>query len=200
MSRMALLCVLVAMLFLGGCGPVMSLFPLYYKKDVVPQDAILGRWEGTDISSSKDEPSSRKCCWVFKKGDDGAYEVSIPTDKDYRILSAVHFVSLHNALFVDVEPAEVEASKQVPEPFPTITAHLFGTVKFAPDQVTIDLLSNDWCRDAVLAKTIRLSYAYPGQLVLTANTDDLQEFAIKYATDRDAFSDEYTLVRETSSK
>ena len=196
MMKRKLVCVLAISLLLGGCGPVFSLFPLYNKKDIVAQDQILGRWMGSDIPKKKDNTDSwtTPSYWEFKKAEDGAYHLSVSDVKTgkMQMLSDIHFLRLGGNLFLDVEAQEHDADSQSLDFFPAVKAHFFGRVFFEDDRVRIELLDADWCQAAILQKGIHLDFGYPESvLVLTANTDDLQKFAIEYGNDTDAFSHGY---------
>lgn len=194
----------VSLVLVSACGPALSLYPLYNKTDVIAQDQILGKWWGVDISQKKqDAITVAKCCWDFEKADDGGYALTISTHDekkgDAQLFSTIHFLKLAGDLFLDVEPQSDDRLKAMV--FPTTEAHLFGRAFFENGKVRLELLDSDWLQRAILQKRIHLDFTAPdSDPILTANTDELQKFALQYANDAEAFSNEFDLERPEPAK
>lgn len=203
MKRILLGLLIVLALILAGCGPVMSLFPLYKDADFVTEDSVIGQWSEQDFSerSDKNPLEQRECCWKIEKGGNGSYNISIPMGKGnpHHTRVAIRFLKLDGKFFVDAEPPDIDLDKDKSTDmlFPVVGAHIFGRIWIEKDEIKMKLLDQDWLRDAILGKRIHLDYVYTkGALLLAANTDDLQRFAIQFADDKDAFGDGYDLIRK----
>jgi hypothetical protein len=202
MKKMNLCLIVVLILFLAGCGPAMSLFPLYHDSDIVAVDSMVGEWTQQELKdeSQKNSLGKEGCCWKIEPGDGGSYNMSFPLGKgnSHKLRVAIRVLKLDGKLFVDVAPQDIdpEKDKSTDVTFPSVPAHFFGRIWIEKDHIKMKLLEQDWLREAILKKQVRLDYVYPKDFLLTANTDDLQHFAILFAENGDAFKDEYELVRK----
>ncbi len=182
----------------SGCGPEFSLNPLFEKKDVVFDDAVVGTWiTSAATSGNVDEGQT----YTFKKLGNNAYELIFPGDEEgssYK--SEVHLVRLGKFLFLDAYPAksdsEGEKQNKASEPFPQIGVHFFGRMWIEKDFLRIALLDEDWVKNLIEEKKLTLGFARTdNDTVLTASTEELQKLALQHAEDTKAFSWEIALCR-----
>jgi tetratricopeptide (TPR) repeat protein len=182
----------------SGCGPESSLNPLFEKKDVVFDDALVGTW----ITSAATRGNvDEGLTYTFKKLGDNAYEVIFPGDEEgssYK--SQVHLARLGKFLFLDAYPdksdSDEEKQNKTPQPFPQIGVHVFGRIWIEKDLLRIALLDEEWVKNMAEKKKLTLGYASTrNETVLTASTDELQKLALQYAEDTKAFSWDIGLCR-----
>jgi tetratricopeptide (TPR) repeat protein len=178
---------------LSACGPEGSLSPLFEKKDVVFQDALLGTW--ISVEGEKGETYS------FKKSRDDAYDLTFPLDEGKECKSEVHLVRLGEFLFLDASPAhltkEEEALNKGPLQFPQVGLHIFGRIWIEGDVVRIALLDDEWVTNMDKENKLPVGYtSTDDDTILTASTEELQKFVLRYAEDPKAFSFEVGLCRQ----
>jgi len=176
---------------LGGCIPVMSLHPLFTEKDLAFDEKLLGTWE---------EPNTT---WEFKRADGkkNAYQL-IFSDQDGKGLFIAHLVKLKDKLFLDVCPAPWE-----PED-PNITERAYNTLFLIPGHTFIKVNSiepqlkmlqtdDEKMREFLKADPNAVKHTLlEDKPVLTASTEELQAFVLKYADDSRVFSEEIVLTRK----
>ena len=160
-------------LSITGCF-VQSLHPLFAEKDPVFELGLLGTWVG--------EVGREKSTITFQESKDQAYElIYSPTEGEPARLEA-HIVRLGKFLFLDTFPA-------IP---PDIRSALYLLYLFPMHQIFSIQLDGDVLRVATLDSTklderianIRHEWSESaGSTLLTAHTDELQEFVLKHAED-----------------
>jgi hypothetical protein len=93
-------------------------------------------------------------------------------------------VKLAGHSFLDFYPAEPsDGGLSVP-------THFFCTVALAGDSLQIAYLDEEWLKARLMDGSVELAHeTVDDGVVLTASTQDLQRFAVKYADDREAFAD-----------
>ena len=183
---------------LGGCVPVISLHPLYTEKDVVLDKKLCGTW----INDSGDS----KTTWEFECIDEpkNAYKL-IFTDEDGKKGSFVaHMVKLKNRLFLDIFPGELPWEPEDPNkmdwPYNTlflIPAHTFVKIDSIEPQLKLRLTLESKMEELLKENPSAVEHTFVGErIVLTASTNKLQEFILKYAEDERVFTGEVTLSRK----
>jgi hypothetical protein len=162
---------------LNGCT-VRSLNPLYTEKDVAFEPGLLGAWVEQDDADKS---------WTFLRyGENG-----------YRILCSEggmplegRLVKLSGHLFLDVTPKDGEENAFA------IPGHVFVKIQLNGDTMRTALLNPDWAEKAADLKTLGLSHMrIDREVVLTAPTQELQDFAVRYAGDKSVFGSEGVLSR-----
>jgi hypothetical protein len=198
-TRAILLCAMTLAVALSGCGLAVALFPLYDKTTVATDDSLLGRWDAIDKitnGSAKDE-----CCWTIQK-DGEHYILDIPDTVDKQeYISEVHLVKLGDAMFLDAEPADVTYSQTTQIAFPLVKTHLFGRIWIDKDSFRVAMLDEDWMKNAAKNGPAPLKFVVSDDddVIITADTAELQTFAKKYANDTGAFSQTYDLKRHVGN-
>jgi hypothetical protein len=201
---------------LGGCIPVMSLHPLYTKEkeEVVFENKLLGTWV--------DDPNSPKTTWEFKRADanENAYRLIYSVEKGEKGLFVAHLVKLKDKLFLDVHlgesPADMiekqnrtEVPGKVKDPN-RFDSWLYNTILLIPVHTFIKIDSIDPNLTMRLTDDEKMNKLFEqdpnavehtsiednDSLVLTASTQKLQAFVLKYADDDRVFSNEVVLTRK----
>lgn len=179
---------------LAGCEPQKSLFPLFTTEDKLFDEQLLGEWKiwsGTEL-----KPGDTPGLIVFSASDEKyTYDVKVPDfDESKRTLcSEARLVKLGNDVFIDFGTPDVDKLPQIP--YPTVEAHVFGKLTLQGDNARIDLLNDDWVKDAIKAGKMPLAFRDASSPILSAETADLRKFALEHAEDQAAFSHTLTMVR-----
>jgi hypothetical protein len=162
------------LLVVCGCGPELTLNPLYEEKDLVFDDALLGTWI---TSEATDGTMTEGLAFSFKKSGANGYEVVFPcTDEGGKCKSEVHLVRLGKFLFLDAFAPESDSTgedqNKVPMPFPRIGVHILGRIWIGKDMVFMTLLGDDGVKDLVKKKKLTNGYATTRDgIILTGTTE-----------------------------
>ena len=182
---------------LGGCVPVMSLHSLYTKENVVFEEKLLGIWV--------DDPNSPEATWEFTHIDEpkNAYKLIVSDDKGQKGSFVAHLVKLENSLFLDVFPDEFPCDTEDPNKtdwlynvFFLVPVHTFIKIDSIEPQLKMRLTDDEkmeklFKEDPNVVKHMSIE----DRLILTASTEELQAFVLKYADDSRVFPDEIVLNR-----
>jgi hypothetical protein len=184
---------------LGGCVPVVSLHPLFNKKDVVFDEKLLGTWVEDSNNS-----------WEFKRADgkENAYRLIFSDKEGKKGLFIAHLVKLKDKLFLDACPAlwEPEDPNMIEWAYNTlflIPAHTFIKVNSIEPQLKIQITDDEKMKEFLKADPNAVKHAFlddgPSP-ILTGSTKELQAFVLKYADDKRVFGDEGVLNRKKTAE
>jgi hypothetical protein len=199
---------------LGGCVPVISLYPLYDDGNLIFEEKLLGTWVDT--------PDSPEMTWQFKRVVDRSredWELEPPEkpEKAYQLVLVnnqdgtkgsfyAHLVKLKNRLFLDVYPSQLPCARLDPK-----QDWVFNTIFFIPGHsfIIIDSIEPQlkmrWTTEDEMKKLLKdepkvvKHELVEGRVILTASTEQLQQFVLKYADDRRVFPAEVVLTRKQSN-
>lgn len=178
------------LLVLSGCIP--SIHGLYTDDDLVFKETLLGKWiDGSEAT------------WSFTASGDKAYSLDYTEDEilgdDQKVSGnfQVHLVKLGEYYFLDLFPGNNDQLKMPSLLINTfLPVHIFAKVEFKGEEVIINFFDPDHLQDLLDEGRIRIGYEKTDDfIVLTASTEELQKFVIKYADDENAFLDSTTLKR-----
>ena len=169
-SLLLLLPLLLALLFVG-C-PVRSLFPLFTDKDVAFNPALVGTW-----AAGSDQEQ-----YVFRAVTDKSYLVSVLDKKGDTVSYRAQLGKLGASWFLDTRLDERS------EDYHMLASHLIHRVWLSGDSLHIATMEGDWLKKMAESKKLRIPYVNrDGDIVLIAQTSELQKFVMKYADNTDAF-------------
>jgi len=187
---------------LGGCVPVMSLHSLYTKENVVFEEKLLGTWV--------DDPNSPEVIWEFTHIDEpkNAYKLILSDDKGQKGSFVAHLVKLENSLFLDVFPDEFPCDTEDPNKtdwlynvFFLVPVHTFIKIDSIEPQLKMRLADDDKMAELLKEDPNAVKHmSIEDRLILTASTEELQAFVLKYADDSRVFPDEIVLNRRETEK
>jgi hypothetical protein len=187
---------IAAAVFLNGCI-LLSVYPYYSSKDIVFEQSLIGQW-------TKQEDSDEH--WKFEKDRERSYKLSIiEKDKPPTIMEA-HLFKLRDQLFLDL--AEAPDSKAGDDIFPPrIPSHMVVKVSQAKATMQLAPLKYQWVVELLDkdAKALRHHVIKQGEtldereLVVTASTEELQQFLIKHLDTEAAWKDTVDLKRDPAS-
>lgn len=179
--------------FASACLP--TLHPLYKSKDLMVLDGLTGNWK----MQSKDKPY----LWNFtpnpdaKSEDDfkNLYRIQI-IDKNDTVEYAGGILKLGASVYLDLYMPNFETK------LPFAQSHIFPVhtiwkFEFHPDSILIKPFNSRWIRELVANNQVRIKHeqADAGTLI-TAGTDELQQFVKKYGEDDRAFDKPHNLIKE----
>ena len=168
-----------------------SLHPLYDANTIIKEEKLNGKWIDNDGKS----PSE----WLFeaKKNEDeaftGLYKL-LHTCEGYTYEYEAALLKLGGTTYLDIlidGPVGKDQEDEVPILAYYVPSHNFYKVEFKQDnKLNIFPFDGDRLDKLVRQRKIRIKHEnVDGQMVVTASTEDLQKFILKYAQDEDAFDD-----------
>ena len=198
---------------LGGCLPVMSLHPLFTEKTLVFEEKLLGTWV--------DDPNSPKSTWEFKRivessKKQGQFDLPKKPEKAYQLVLLgiedggkgsfyIHLVKLKDRLFMDIYPSQFPSARIDPNEdlvfnaFFLIPGHSFAIIDSIEPQLKIRWTNQDELEKLLKEKPKAVKHEIiEDGLILTASTEELQKFVLKYADDERLFPEEAVLTRKKS--
>ncbi|HNW56959.1 MAG TPA: hypothetical protein PLR88_08575 [Bacteroidales bacterium] len=174
----------------SGCL-VKSLHPFYKENDVVFDPAIVGTWLDNDSSKWVIEQSEMKK-FLGESKPQNSYKISY-YEKNEASVFETHLFKLNNQLYVDFIPSGVS----VPEltGYHLVPTHSIAKVSITNGEINLKWFNETWLASLFEKNKIRISHeTLPDEngddtYVLTASTEELQKFIIKYGNDPAAFKD-----------
>jgi len=184
---------LVAAPLLAGCVPPGSLHGLYASpSDVSSDSALLGTWKRAD---GEDQQK-----WVFRKGEEGAYSLTVTVTtkgREDRSQWEARLVRVGDSRFLDLLPA-LRTAQRRPDAsaFYVARLHLFVKLEAGKDGLRLRLLDPDWweAQRKQGAVPLRTEELESGLSVITASTEEIRAFLLKAAADPKVFGTPLTLV------
>jgi hypothetical protein len=159
---------------------VRSLQPLFEDDDLVFEARLIGTW--TDSDGEDD--------WTFVQGDGKEYLLTCLTGEDeVKAKFRGRLGKLGGAFFLDLFPEKGGA------PFPKndlltmhlVPAHTFWRVRFEGG-LCLDPFNQDWLKEGTKAGKIKIGHVETEEeILLTADTRELQTFLAGLAADLEAF-------------
>lgn len=192
MKKTKLIIAIAALLFMISSCTVRSLFPLYTEKDVYFDENLLGKWEiDNDV-------------WNFevKLVNDGVkkpymyYGVTIGTDSSEMIHLNAHLLHLGKYDYLNFTMAEIPSDKLMAY-VTLLPVNAFARAEICQDSVKISLFNDEFVNELIKNKKLRIKhYIYNGddenEIVLTASTEEIQKFVLKYEdNDELIYEDDY---------
>jgi hypothetical protein len=161
--------------FLMGCVP--SLHRLYDDDTVTFDPRLVGRWvQGNDVWTN---------VLTFEQGEGRSYKLVLVDENDKTARFVAHLVRLEGMLFMDVFPGEItDPTMHDVYKRHLIASHLFWKVDSIEPQLKLAVTNSDTISTMIKddPACIRHEKMDEGdQLVLTADTKDLQKFVVKLA-------------------
>ena len=187
---------LVLCVALFGCS-VPSLNPLYTEKELVFDPALVGVW--VDGGQT----------WSFEKSGDKSYKLLHNDGKGRTGTFDAHLVKLKDYLFLDISVTDLGAKEESRDELVTrtlIPGHLFLKVTESGPMLRLSWMHRRWLEAELGGNPKAIAHFKNGNqtsqtaptptIVLTAPTEELQAFVIKYADDIKAFVETARLTRK----
>jgi hypothetical protein len=180
-SKMLAVCGIAVLM--SGC--VVSLHPLFTDENLVFEEGLVGTWFSEDGDVK----------WRFQKAEDKVYGLTVAENEAPGKFEA-RLVRLGKFLFLDLYPKEPDIDNDFYK-LHLLPAHGIMRVWLEGDLLRVAMIDYDWLNERIKEKKADIAHEIlDGRIVLTASTEDLQEFYLKYAEDNKAFSDPGELHRQ----
>jgi hypothetical protein len=206
MKKIIVIVGIMIVVLLQGCV-VKSLHPFYRNADLVFRSELLNTWVDSDGSK-----------WSIQQSKSGnnTYEMHWLHNGERDVVFIAHLFRLGDGLYLDLFP---EGDNQSSDDFSMFSMHLLPVHSVAKvhvlnkDEVAIKWFNEKWMNSLFEQNRIKISHekllsdlvdaddpnvknaakSIETQYVLTASTDELQKFLVKYGNEDSAFDDENTV-------
>jgi len=190
-KKSAIIGLVLFLFFLSGCL-FPSLHPIFTEKDLVFNKNLLGTWKNPKnndiVQFEKASPKNLKeFNEPLKKQVDKIYML---TNKDsagnVKSKYYVFLVRLGNKYYIDYYPAETDKQNNYDGFFTGhfIKMHLFYNIHFVTNQaLELKQFDKGFLEDLIKKKQIRIKHEImdDGTYFITASTEELQQYLIKYS-------------------
>jgi len=195
-TRIFVICAILAVI--ASSCLVKSLHPFFKDQDVVFKKELLGTWIDQDAGnwtiSQANAKSEGSGIFGLKTGDSlrNYYLLTLTNDGGVSKFIA-HLFKLNGQLYVDFYPDEINLPDITS--YHLVSAHSIAKIGVFKDSLNIKWFNEMWLADLFENNKIRISHETISEkdsdesYVLTASTDELQKFLIKYGNDPNAFID-----------
>ena len=175
----------LASIVLAGCIP--SLHPLYTDKDVVYDANLIGVWKG-----DPNKPDA----WIFKQEGKDHYELTVIDEKNKSGNFETYLCKIDGQMFLDIFPGDPNLCQNDFYKAYLLPCHGFIKVNQVLGQLKLQMTNPDKFGDKLKEDPNMIKWEKAGdRIVLTASTQQLQEFMRKNAQKDWLFGDETKLSR-----
>lgn len=180
-------------LALAGCVP--SWNPFYTEKDVVFDPAFVGVWRPVAARESSKE------LWSFTKGGDKVFQLQQTDEEGRKASFEARLFKLKDQRFLDLYLTKVESDDLQANAWASISlvpAHLLLKVEQSEPALKLAAMNPDWMQkflkknpDAIAHRVVS-----DGNIVLSANTEELQKFVLAHIDDKEFFGGAMEMKRK----
>lgn len=182
-------------ILIQSCIP--SLHPLYTSEDLVFDQNLIGEWIDSDSIVWKFEkfvPSNTPFPNKSDLSKDSFYKLTVNDGKP--AIFHVHLLRLENYFYLDfyIKGYKIENDMADLHLFPV---HTFARVKIENNKVVLEQFNIEFIEDLIKEKKIRIKHEVSyDNLILTAGTKELQKFVIKYADNKELYTEEPIILNK----
>lgn len=184
----------VMAVLLQGCI-VKSLHPFFHESDIIFKKELLATWTDQDGSQWSIRPFKEKT---------NAYEMHFLHNGEKDVVFLAHLFLLNNELYFDFLPLSDGVEE---ESLSLFNLHLLPTHSIAKvavvnkNEIQIKWFNEEWMQSLFDQNRIKISHEVIDEMpkeedkmyILTASTEELQKFVVKYGSEDAAFDDSNTV-------
>lgn len=185
--------IIVATLALALSACIPSLNPYFAAKDLVSDARLVGQWKADDDSMT----------WRFEDDGEKSYTLTITEKESKSGTLSAHLFKIDREMFLDLIPTKCEFAKEQSElvSMAVFPGHLLAHVKSIDPQLKVSFIDWDWLKKFLEKTPHALAHRIENedQIILTANTRDLQRFVSKHLGKDELFGDEVDIFVRVKS-
>lgn len=198
MKPKTILLILVIAGVVFSCIP--SLYPLYRDKDLLLNEKLIGRFGEPDDDDywdfqHLDTQIEREMIDGWREFKSGyTYQLTVMEDGVAEEF-ATHLLTLGDDTYLDffpvnytIEPGMLDMS--------LAPSHIFARVEISDEHLILHFFDTEWLEDLIEENRIKISHVeLEDRYLLTAKTEELRKFILKFANDSTTFMEPDTLSR-----
>lgn len=188
---------IIAIAALAVTGCITSVHPLFTDQELIYKPELEGAWNNSDetlIFSGKSK--------TFLGHDKTFYSIQYVENSDTTQLIG-RLGKLGGQYFLDMTIDDNDPKVKDLIGLYVFPVHIFFKISFANDKISMNsfALSSDWLDKLIRERRIRIDHEIEqNQILLTASTEELQKFVIKYENEPKAFEDQPTQFHRVTTK
>lgn len=192
MKRKSLLLTALFLALFYGCF-VYSFYPLYTDDDLFANDLLVGEWIDSDSTIWKFDFNYRG--ERLPENRDSTAFILQMKDKDSPGFHAhqflIHLIRLNGTYFLDFYLEEyLDEDNFTLFDLHVLPMHSFARLNLDGDRAEIRWFAPDWLENMLKQNPTAIRHENNGNhILITAKTEDLQQFVVQYANSEDAFDD-----------
>jgi hypothetical protein len=191
-------------LLLGLTGCLSTVYPIFTEKDVVFDPKIIGKWrhesksEGGFVEIAKATSADMSDYPALKKMQGKIYLIKYLNNEGVYDTYLGFLVKLGNKFYMDYFPAETPEIKKYNGFYRShfIKMHTCFLIRFLKDNNTFELkqFSEDFLKNLIDNKKIHIRHEVneAGSFIVTAPTEELQQYILKYSDVPEAYYQDNT--------
>jgi hypothetical protein len=184
---------LLACLALSGCVP--SINPFYTEKDLVFDPALVGTWRPVEVKESSKET------WALTKAGDKLYQLEQTDEEGRKAIFDARLFKLKDNRFLDLYLTKVEGDRLKVNDWASISlvpAHLLLKVEQIEPALKLAVINPDWMQTHLKQHPNAVAHRIvsDGNIVLSANTDELQKLVLAHLDDKEFFGGAMEMKRQ----
>ena len=199
---------LFATIILGGC--LTTLHPIFTEKDIIADSRLIGHWlkskdKSEIIYTHPNAEELKNLSSVLQNHADKIYMLDEEDAQgNFKTTYYAFLVKLGKYYYMDYYPAEEIERESADDFFAShyVPMHSIYRIKFSDNNsLDIQRLDGDYLKNLIKNKKIRIKHEEmeDGSFVITASTEELQQYLIKYSDVPEAYnkdnSDSYTRIK-----
>lgn len=181
MNTLKIIMILGIVSILTGC--IQSLNPIYAEKDLIFKSELLGTWMGAEDT------------WMFEKQNDKVYRLTHSGNNTHATFQA-HLIKIGKSFFLDLYPENIEPDDGL-YAMCSHPVHTFFKIEIIDNRLIIEIFDASWLENGIEANQISIGHikSPEGAILLTASTEELQQFILKYANGKGVFQQPLVLKK-----
>lgn len=196
-TKISIFAIAVLLFVINSCT-VQSLFPLYTNQDLVYNENVIGTWDlGDDETWEFTRKTSKK---DSINGLPPHYKL-VAIEKGEEATLDVHLLRLGKYTYFNFYLKDFDSENSMTQLnlFPVNT---FARTVIHEDSMNIEFFKPDFIADLIKEKKVRIKHVFTDdndRLLITAPTDEIQRFVIKYEDEKDLVFDDDDMIYRLKS-
>jgi len=196
MKKIQIVSFIFLLLFFSGCL-VRSIHPFFTDEDIVFDEAILGQWYDEDSLSWQISRYEHIGGFLDNSAEsDDSYRLEFIDDEGRKNIFNAHLFRLGDSLYFDFCPLFEDGLEDSFYSYHLVPSHSLARLSFLSDKkMIIKWFHEEWLRELLSEDRVKIKHEVFSRnpllqtesYLLTASTEDLQKFILKYADHPEAF-------------
>lgn len=178
---------------MAGCVP--SWNPFYTEKDLVSDPALVGTWRPVEAKEGSKE------IWAFTRTGDKLYQLAQTDGEGRKAFFDARLFKLKDHRFLDLYLTKVEGDELKANAWAStslVPAHLLLKVKQIEPALELSAMNPDWMQTYLEQQPNAIAHRLvsDGNVVLSANTEELQKFVLAHIDEKEFFGGAMEMKRQ----